>query len=254
MNLENCSTDLVGCIGIGAVPHFPAFNLRRPLCPPYPCDLPPTLVSLAETYTLDPEFLALLSEITTHTTSSPATYDAPSLQYRLLSLYSTRQYQHPFSSSIILTKKSCSQVQQAQSEIVQELLLIGVLLFLSLPHMRALPPIRPVDYGYLLSRLTSFTSPVFNHHTLLQHPDFLLWLSFLGEVFSSTSMSLSTCTRERSLFRLQLRAVSDMLEIVSWEEMKIALGTMWAIEPRYEKPYRCLWEEAVIDHEICYEV
>lgn len=44
-----------------------------------------------------------------------------------------------------------------------------------------------------------------------------------------------------------------MLEIVSWEGMKMALATMWAIEPRHEKPYRTLWEEAVIDREICYE-
>ena len=239
---------------IGAIPRFPAINLPEPLSPPYPYNLPPAVVSIAETYTLDPDLLALLSEITTHTTSSPATHDTPSLQYRLLSLYSTRQYQLPLFSSIILTKTFCSQVQQAQSEIVQELLLIGALLFLSLPHMRALPPMRPVDYGYLLSRLTSFTTPLFNHHTLLQHSDFLLWLSFLGEVFSSTSVSLSTCAREPSPFRLQLRALSAMLGIASWEEMKMALGTMWPIEPRHEKPYRCLWEEAVSDHEICYEL
>jgi hypothetical protein len=141
-----------------------------------------------------------------------------------------------------------------QSEIVQELLLIGALLFFSLPHILALPLIRPVNYNYLLSRLTSFASPLFNRHTLLQHPEFLLWLSFLGEFFSSTSTSLSTCSLERSPFRLQLRAVSAILKIASWEEMKMALGRMWAIEPRHEKPYRCLWEEAVIDYEICYDI
>jgi hypothetical protein len=239
---------------VGTVPRFPAINLPKPLSPPYPCDLPPAVVSLAETYTFDLDFLALLSEITTHTTSSPATHDTLSLQYRLLSLYSTRQYQHSLPSSIILTKPFRGQAQQAQSEIVQELLFIGALLFLSLPHIPALPPIRPVDYGYLLSRLTYFASPLFNHHTMLQHPDFLLWLSFLGEVFSSTSISFSMCARERPPFRLQLRAVSNMLKIASWEETKIALGTMWAIKPRHEKPYQRLWEEAVIDNEICYEI
>jgi hypothetical protein len=241
-------------MGIGAIPQFPAINLLKPLSPTYLCNLPPAVVSLAETYTLDPDFLALLAEITTHTTSSPATHDIPSLQYRLLSLFSTRQYNYPPPSSIVLTKTFCSQLQQAQSEIVQELLLIGALLFLSLPHMRAILRICPVDYGYLLSRLNSFASPLFNHrHTLLQHPHFLLWLSFLWEVFSSTSVSLSTCARERSPFRLQLRAVSAMLEIGSWDEMNMALGAMWAIEPRHEKPYRCLWEAAVFDHEICYK-
>jgi hypothetical protein len=29
---------------------------------------------------------------------------------------------------------------------------------------------------------------------------------------------------------------------------------MWPIEPRHEKLYRRLWEEAVISHEICYDV
>jgi hypothetical protein len=254
IDLENCSTDLLGCLETGTIPHFPTITPLEPLFPPYSCDLPPAVVSLAETYTLDPDFRALLSEISTQTTSLPATHDTPSLQYRLLSLYFARQYQHPLPSSIILTKTSCSQLQQPQSEIIQELLFIGALLYLSLPHMRALPPIRPVDYGYLLSRLNFFASPLFNRHTLLQHPDFLLWLFFLGEVFSSISVSLSTCARERSPFRLQLRAVSAMLEIASWEEMKIALSTMWAIEPRHEKPYRCLWEEAVFDHEICYDM
>lgn len=36
--------------------------------------------------------------------------------------------------------------------------------------------------------------------------------------------------------------------------MKTTLSAMWAIEPRQEKPYRCLWEEVMIDHEICYEI
>jgi hypothetical protein len=120
--------------------------------------------------------------------------------------------------------------------------------------MCALPPIRPVDYGYLLSRLTAFASPLFNHDTLRQHPNLLLWLSFLGEFFFSTSNSLSTSARERSPFRMQLRAVLTLLKIASWEEMRIALGMMWPIEPRHEKLYRRLWEEAVISHEICYDV
>jgi hypothetical protein len=115
--------------------------------------------------------------------------------------------------------------------------------------MCALPPIRPVDYGYLLSRLTAFASPLFNHDTLREHPHLLLWLSFLGEFFFSTSNLLSTSARERSPFSMQLRAVLTLLKIASWEEMRIALGMMWPIEPRHEKPYRRLWEEAVISHE-----
>jgi hypothetical protein len=178
---------------IGATPRFPAVYLPKPLLPPSWSHLPPAVSSLAETYALKLELLALLSEITTHTISSPATQETPSLQYRILSLYSTRQYQHPVLSAIILARPFRSQVPQAQSEIVQELLLIGALLFLSLPHMRALLPLRSVDYGYLISRLSSFASPLFTHDTLPQHADFLLWLLFLGEVASSTSSTFSTC-------------------------------------------------------------
>lgn len=137
---------------------------------------------------------------------------------------------------------------------IQELFLIGGVLFLSLPHMCALLPIRPIDYGYLLSRLTVLASSHFDSHTLRRHPEFLLWLSFLGVVFSSPSISFSTRAREPSWLLLQLRVVSAVLEITSWEEMKMALGTMWAIEQRHEMPYRCLWEEAVIDLDICSEV
>ncbi|KAH5865662.1 hypothetical protein HBI92_115920 [Parastagonospora nodorum] len=243
------STDILGCMEIGAIPHFPAVSLPKPLCPPYHCDLPPAIASLAEIYTLDPDFLALLSEITTHAAYSSATHDTLNLQYRLLSLYSTRQYQHLLPDPNFFTGTFYGQGQEAQSDIVQEILLIGAMLFLSLPHMRTLPPIRPIDYSYLLSRLNSFLSPSFNNHTLLLHREFLLWLSFLGEVFSSSSIALSIYARGCSPFGIQMRAFSDMLGIISWEEMNMALGMMWAIQPRHEKPYRCLWEEAVIDQE-----
>jgi hypothetical protein len=243
MDLDNYSTDLLGCIEIGAAPRFPAVDLPKPLFPPSWCNLPPAVSSLAETYTLEPDFLALLSAVTTYTTSTTATQDAPSLQYRLVSLCSMRQYQRPIPSAIILAGPFHSQVRQAQSQIVQELLLIGALLFLSLPHMRTLLPLRPVDYGYLISRLNSFASPLCAHDTLLQHADFLLWLFFLGEVFSSTSMSFSACARVRSPFRMQLRAVSAILDIASWEEMSIALGKMWFIEPRHAELYQCLCED-----------
>jgi hypothetical protein len=236
------------------VPHFAATNLPKPLSPLYPYHLPPAVVSLAETYTLSPDLLALLSEITAHTTSSLVTHETANLQYRFLSLLSTHPYQHPLPSSTIPTKTCCSQVHQEQSEMIQELFLIGGVLFLSLPHMCALLPIRPIDYGYLLSRLTVLASSHFDSHTLRRHPEFLLWLSFLGVVFSSPSISFSTRAREPSWLLLQLRVVSAVLEITSWEEMKMALGTMWAIEQRHEMPYRCLWEEAVIDLDICSEV
>jgi hypothetical protein len=239
---------------IGAIPHFPAVSLPKPLSPLYHCGLPPAIASLAETYTLDPDLLSLLSEITTYTTSSSATHDTLNLQYRLLSRNSTRHYQHLLPNPKFFIETFCGQGQQAQSEIVQEMLLIGAMLFLSLPHMRTLPPIRPIDYSYLLSRLSSLASPSFHNHTLLQHPQFLLWLSFLGEFFSSSSIVLSTYAGGCSPFRLQLRAFSDMLGIASWEEMNLALGMMWAIEPRHEKPYRCLWEEAVIYQGVCYEI
>lgn len=239
---------------IGAIPHFPAVSLPKPVSPLYHCDLPPAIVSLAGIYTLDPDFLALLSEITTHITSSSVTHDTLDLQYRLLSLYSRHQYHHPFANPDFFTETFCGQGQQAQSEFVQEILLIGTMLFLSLPHMRTLPPIRPIDYSYLLSRLSSFISPPFNDHALLKHPEFMLWLSFLGEIFSSSSIVLSTYARECSPFRPQLRAFSDMLGIASWEEMTMALGTIWAIEPKHEKPYRYMWEEVVIDQGMCYEI
>ncbi|KAH7378440.1 hypothetical protein DE146DRAFT_626528 [Phaeosphaeria sp. MPI-PUGE-AT-0046c] len=244
------STDLLGCMEIGALPRFPAIDILKPVSSSYPYNLPPAVVSLAKSFILDHELLALLSEITTHMKSSPTSHDTLGDQYRLLSLC----YQQPLRDCLVLTKRFSSQVQQVKSKIVQEVLMIGALLFLSLPHMCALPPIRPVDYSYLLSRLDSFASPLYaDHQILLQHPEFLLWLSFLGVVFSSTSVSLSAGAHERSPFRLQLRAVSIMLEITSWHDMKIALGRMWSIDPKYEKPYRCLWENAVFGHDICYE-
>ncbi|PVI00752.1 hypothetical protein DM02DRAFT_642235 [Periconia macrospinosa] len=179
------STDLLGCMEIGAVPHFPTTNLPKP---------------------------SLLSEIPMQHTFSPATHDIPNLQYRLLYLYSKHQSHNSLTSSVIPTTLFCSQAQQMLSEIIQELLLIGTLLFISVPHMCALPPIRPVDYGYLLSRLNSLATPLFNDPTLLRHSHFLLWLSFLGEFCFD--------------FALHLRTVSAMLKIASWEEMKMALDSM----------------------------
>lgn len=198
--------------------------------------------------------MGLLSEIATHITSSPATDDTPSLQYRLLSLCNTRPYQHSHGDCLILTKTFRNHAQQAKSEIIQELLLISTLLFLSLPHLCAVPPIRPVNYTYLLSRLDSSAGLILvDHDTLLQQPEFLLWLLFLGDVLFSTPVSLSAGTWERSPFRGPMIAVSAILNITSWDEMKVAMGMMWAIDPKYEKPYRRLWEDAVVGHAICYE-
>lgn len=240
MNAGTISTDLLGCMEIGAVPQFPATNLATPLLPFHLRNLPPAIVSLTEIYTFDPDLLALLSEIATHTTSSSATDDTSSLQYRLLSLRSAHQHHHLSFSFSILTNPCCSQVREAQSEIIQETLLIGAVLFLSLPHTQTLPPIRSIDYGYLLSCLNSLTNPLFNRQTSLQHPEFLLWLSFLGEIFFSSSSPLPTCVRERSPFRQQLKIASTMLNIFSQEEMMTALSAMWAIEPRHGKLYRRL--------------
>lgn len=234
----------------GTPPHFPAINLPKPLSPAYPCNLPSAVISLAESYIPDPDFLALLSQITTHTTSSSATHDTPSLQYRLLSFQAMRQYRYPLPNSIIPTRKIFSAVQQTQSEIIEELLLIGALLFLSLPHMQALPPIRSVDHGYLISRLISSANPFLHHCTLSQHPEFFLWLFFLGEIFSSTSTIPSASAREHSPLRPQLRAVLVLLNITSWGDMKMALSTMWAFEPKYDNLYQSLWEEAKMGHGI----
>lgn len=234
----------------GISPHFPIANLQKPLLPSYLLNLPPAIFSLVENYTLDPDLTALLSEITTHTSSLPATLDNHNLQYRLLSLRSAHQHHYLSSSFSILNTPFCSQDQQAQSKIVQELLITGAVLFLSLPHTRALPPIRSVDYEHLLNCLSSLINPLFKDQTLLRHPEFLLWLSFLGEIFSSTSSPLFTCTRERSPFWLLLRTSSTMLRILSWEDMMTALSAMWAFEPRHDKSYRRLWEGVVTGHEI----
>lgn len=255
MDANYRSTDLIGCMETGVFPHFPAVNLPKPLSPLDPRALPPAVLSLSKNFTLDPELLTLLSEIETHTTSSPATQDTPSLQYRLLSLYATRHYLHPLRNATVVSETACNRVQHTQSAIVQEVLFIGALLFLSLPQISSLAPFRPVDYSCLLNRLTFLTNLLFNtHETLGQHPEFLLWISFLGKIFSCTSISLSAhALSDSSPFLQQLRAVSATLEIASWENVEVALKTMWwAIEPRHEDLYQCLWEGIVIDQDGVY--
>lgn len=229
---------------IGAIPRFSTIHLPKPLSPPRQCDSPQAVVSLATTFSLDSDLLALLYELNTHTTSSPAVHEAPSLQYRLLSLYSTRQCQLPLRNAPIAGEVFSNQTSQSQSEIAQELLLIGALLFLSLPHNLELPPIRPVDYSLLLSRLDTFSAGLYSdHHILLRHPEFLLWLCFLGENFSASSTSMRV--REHTSFRQRLRAISTLLDISSWEDVQKTMGMMWAINPMYEGPYRRLWEDAI---------
>jgi hypothetical protein len=231
---------------IGAVPRFYSITFPKPLSPSYSCHLPPIVVSLSETYILDADLLILLSEMTTHATCFPAVDNAPSLQYRLLSLYTTHQDQFLLRNSLTTGQVFCNQTHQVKSEVVQDLLLIGALLFLSLAHNLELPPIRPVDYGLLLSRLETVSNPLYSdHQTLLHHPEFLLWLCFLGEICSALSISASTRAREHAPSYQQLRAISTLLDISTWKDMQMALDLMWAIDPTYEEPYRRLWEDAM---------
>ena len=237
------STDLLGCVENGAKPHFPIVNLQSPmssLCIP---DLPPNVTTLVEVYTINKGLLNLLGKVSAYAVPQTTDLEIPSLYYRLLSFYFETENVNIDSSP--LKQRFQSHPPRKQQHIIEESLLVGALLYLSLPHLRTvLPAVRPINYEYLLGRLEACTGLLFDSDTAPQHSILLLWLSFLGEIFSS-----SPCAA-RYKFRPRLRAAMADLSIRTWEDMTLTLRALWWIEPMYDEPYRQIWEEICMDPNI----
>lgn len=191
------------------------------------------VTTLAKVYKINQGLLNLLGEISAYITSQTANIETPSLHYRLLSFYSETQQVSIDISPLNGRFHSHSPLERQQ--IIEESLLIGALLYISLPHLRTvLPSVRPINYEYLLSRLDVCKGLLFDfdYNTVPQHAILLLWLSFLGEIFSS-----SPCAA-RYRFNARLRALTAEMSISTWEDMTSALDALWWIEPVYDEFYR----------------
>lgn len=112
--------------------------------------------------------LNLLGEIPAYIASQTANGETPSLHYRLLSFYF--ETQHANTDSSPLRGRFHCHSPRKQRQIIEESLLVGALLYLSLPHLpTVLPSVRPVNYEYLLSRLEACTGLLFDYDTVPQH-------------------------------------------------------------------------------------
>jgi len=222
------------------MPSFPIFDTYEPLPSPSITTIPPNVNALAKIYETPQGFLNLLGKISASNVSPDAAFEeTPHLLYQILSFYYRTWIVIPDISVLGETSHHHHHhhLLRTQRQVVEGSLLLGAFFYLSLPHIPAVMPLtRPINYEHLLHHLANYVDLLFEHYPRPEHSTLLLWLLFLGDIFSSSSQAAA------SKFRMRLRVIITEMCISNWEDMRSTLNALWWIETVYDDPYRQVWE------------